>query len=77
MNVRNTIGPNSLWLRQMDSLQPRELPGTEGANLDPVWSPDSRFVAFEADGNLKKIDVSSGTAQTLACYQPRDRHQLE
>jgi Tol biopolymer transport system component len=24
----------------------RELPGTEGAGLDPEWSPDSQYVAF-------------------------------
>jgi eukaryotic-like serine/threonine-protein kinase len=68
MNVRNASGRNTLWLRQMDSLQPRELAGTEGARLDPVWSPDSQFIAFEANGNLKKIDITNGAPQTLAPY---------
>ncbi len=68
MNVRNSAGRNTLWLRQMDSLQPRELAGTEDASLDPVWSPDSHFIAFEADGNLKKLDITTGTPQTLAPY---------
>ncbi len=68
INARNATGRNALWLRQMDSLQIRELPGTEGASLDPVWSPDSEVIAFEADGSLKKIDISSGAPQTLAAY---------
>ncbi len=29
------------------------------------WSPDGRFVAFQAAGKLKKIDVSGGPAQTI------------
>jgi eukaryotic-like serine/threonine-protein kinase len=61
-------GHRSLWLRAMDSLQVRELPGTQGVILDQAWSPDSQFIAFEADGNLKKIDISGGTPQTLAPY---------
>ena len=33
------------------------------------WSPDSRFVAFFAQGKLKKIDVAAGSPQTL-CDAP-------
>jgi serine/threonine protein kinase len=35
-NARNQDGHRSLWLRAMDSLQVRELPGTQGAVLDPA-----------------------------------------
>ena len=41
------------------------LEGAEGG-VQPFWSPDSRFLAFSADGKLKKISVSGGLAQTLA-----------
>jgi eukaryotic-like serine/threonine-protein kinase len=61
-------GHTTLWLRAMDSLQVRELPGTQGAILAQAWSPDSQFIAFEADGNLKKIDISGGNPQILAPY---------
>ncbi len=61
-------GPASLWLRPMDSLEARSLPGTEGASL-PFWSPDSRSVAFFADGKLKRTDVLGGTPLTL-CDSP-------
>jgi len=66
--ARAMDGRRTLWLRALDSLQMRELPGTQGAVLDPAWSPDSQFVAFLAEGNLKKIDVSGGTPQALAPY---------
>ena len=34
--------------------------------LNPFWSPDGRFLAFSADGTLKKIDASGGPPLTLA-----------
>jgi eukaryotic-like serine/threonine-protein kinase len=67
-NTRGPEGRNALWLRLMDSIEAHELPGTQGANLDPAWSPDSQTIAFLAEGNLKKIDISGGTPQTLAPY---------
>jgi Tol biopolymer transport system component len=54
----------SLWLRAMDSLIARPLPGTERAS-GQFWSPDSRFLAFFADGKLKKIDVAGGAPSTI------------
>jgi len=57
-----------LWIRAMDSLEVRPLPGTEivgPATPPPFWSPDGRFVAWDAGGRLKKLDVSGGLPQTL------------
>jgi eukaryotic-like serine/threonine-protein kinase len=67
-NARGADGRSSLWLRLLESLQTNELPGTQGANLDPAWSPDSQSIAFLADGSLKKIDISGGSPQTLAPF---------
>jgi Tol biopolymer transport system component len=61
----------SLWLRDLDSLNSRVLPGTSGASF-PFWSPDSRWVGFFADSKLKKIDVTGGPALTL-CDAPQAR----
>jgi eukaryotic-like serine/threonine-protein kinase len=55
----------SVWVRALDAAQSRALPGTEGAS-QPVWSPDSRWVAFYADGRVKKISPSGGPPQTIA-----------
>jgi hypothetical protein len=52
----------------LDSVEARALTGTDGANF-PFWSPDSRSIAFFAQGKLKKIEVSGGPAQTL-CDAP-------
>ena len=56
----------TLWVRDLDSEQPRELPGTAGASdRGQFWSPDSQFIGFAAGGELKKISVQGGPAVTL------------
>ena len=54
-----------LWLRSLDSVSTSPLRGTEGA-VYPFWSPDSRSIAFFADGKLKRMDLDSGSVKTLA-----------
>jgi Tol biopolymer transport system component len=62
-------GTRQIWLRPLDALEARALPGTEGARA-VFWSPDSRYLAFDADGKLKKLDPNGGPAQTLADQPP-------
>ena len=57
-------GKTLLWVRPLDSLAARSLPGTDGAAF-PFWSPDNRSLGFAAGGKLKKIDVSGGFPETL------------
>ena len=52
--VANSEGTSRIWLRPLESPQARPLLGTEGATY-PFWSPDSRYLAFFADGKLKKM----------------------
>jgi Tol biopolymer transport system component len=52
-------GARSLWLRSLDTLEMRKLPGTENGGL-PFWSPDSRRIGFFADGKLKTVNVAGG-----------------
>lgn len=54
----------------MDTLESRELAGTEGLTDAPLfWSPDSRFIAFDGNGKLRKIDAAGGPPQTI-CSTP-------
>jgi Tol biopolymer transport system component len=59
-------GRTAVWLRSLDGPVMRPLAGTEGA-VYPFWSPDSRHLAFFADGKLRKVNVESGgPADTVA-----------
>jgi Tol biopolymer transport system component len=61
-------GKRVLWVRALDSFDARPLNGTEGATR-AFWSPDSRMIAFFADGKLKKADIAGGPPQTI-CDAP-------
>jgi hypothetical protein len=57
-------GPTQLWVRDLDSLMSRPLPGTDGAS-SPFWSPDSRALAFQTGSKLEREDISGGGAQVI------------
>jgi len=57
--VFNTARDRNLVVRSLDSLDSREVPGTEGGHL-PFWSPDGRTVAFFSMGALRKVGLSGG-----------------
>ena len=64
-------GAQQLYLRAMDSLEAKPIPGTEGA-FNPFFSPDGQWLGFFADGKLKKVLVSGGAALTLVdAFLPR------
>ena len=53
-----------LWIRELDSQEPRPLAGTEDAR-HPFWSPDGRSLGFWARGGLKRVDATGGAVLTL------------
>jgi serine/threonine-protein kinase len=57
--------PQQLFLRPLDSLEPRAIAGTEGA-FSPFFSPDGQWIGFFAAGKLKKVAVAGGSVATLA-----------
>ncbi|HEY6066640.1 MAG TPA: protein kinase [Thermoanaerobaculia bacterium] len=57
-------GRRRLFLRPLDSEKFTELEGTLGASAH-FWSPDSRFIAFFADGKVKKVPAAGGPAEEL------------
>lgn len=61
-------GVNRYWLRSLDTVDSRPLPGTEGAYVPAAWSGDSRYVLFTILGSnkLRKVDIQGGPPQTVA-----------
>ncbi len=58
--VQPADGKRTLWVRPIGSDAGQQLAGTEDVN-GSLWSPDSRSLAFIADGKLKKIDLMGGS----------------
>jgi dipeptidyl aminopeptidase/acylaminoacyl peptidase len=62
--IGRAVDKVQIWIRSLDSLQPRPLMGTAGA-YSLFWAGDSRSVLFFADGKLKKAPIAGGPPQTL------------
>ncbi len=67
----DSTGTGRLWLRPLDQLTPKVIDGTEHAE-QPFWSPDGRWIAFFADGKLKRVNLDSGRVENL-CDAPDPR----
>jgi DNA-binding winged helix-turn-helix (wHTH) protein/Tol biopolymer transport system component len=63
--VDDETAETRLWVRTLDTNEPRALAGTDGASA-PFWSPDSRSLGFFADGRLKRIALDGSVAQSIA-----------
>ena len=62
--IAATASNGLLYVRRLDELTPRALPGTEGARA-PFFSPDGKWVAFVARGKLRKVSVDGGPVTEL------------
>lgn len=58
-------GVVSLWSHDLRTGDSRLVPGTNGGTL-PFWSADGSKIGFFANGHLRALDLSSGTASDLA-----------
>jgi Tol biopolymer transport system component len=63
--ARDAQGQTAVWIRSLEALEARRLPGTEGARL-PFWSPDGRSVGFFANGYLLAVDLVGGAPRRIA-----------
>ncbi len=54
-----------IWIKRPGELDPVPIPGTE-RGASPTFSPDGQWLAFVADGQLKKVRLDGGAAMLLA-----------
>ena len=62
--ISGTRGVRRVAMRRIDQVEARELEGTEGAG-QPFFSPDGSWVAFFANGKLRKVPVGGGTSEAI------------
>ncbi len=62
-------GKSALWVRGLEELEARRHEGAETISL-PFWSADGSSVGFFAGDKLMKVDVASGSPQTLCDLPP-------
>ncbi|MDX1502614.1 MAG: protein kinase [Thermoanaerobaculia bacterium] len=60
-----------IYIREVDALEARPLPGTDGAT-NPFFSPDGLWLGFQARGSLRKIRVDGGEPVVI-CEAPQVR----
>ena len=67
---QNAEGKIVIWIRPLDRLEARALPGTENAR-HLFWSPDNRYIGFFVwpQQKLKRIDPAGGQAEII-CDAP-------
>ena len=59
-------GVTRLWLRSLDSLEIRPLPGTESSDAPlPFWSPDSQTLAVYTGTKLRRLDLAGGSMRDI------------
>lgn len=59
--------PRGFYVRSLGQLTPRLIPGTEGDNQDPRYSPDGKWISYFSakDKKLKKISINGGDPSIL------------
>jgi Tol biopolymer transport system component len=62
-------GMTRYYIRSLDGVEVRALPGTEDVILPPAsWSRDSRWVIFATRAKIKRVDIQGGPPQELADF---------
>jgi Tol biopolymer transport system component len=57
-------GLSQLWLRRLDELDAKPIPGTARA-MSPFFSPDSRAIGFVVDSQLRRLDLAGGLSSNI------------
>jgi Tol biopolymer transport system component len=69
--TRPEMSSRDIWLRDITTGEETRLTNLVSVSADPVWSPDSRWMAFADQGReIKIVPVEGGAAKTLFTTEP-------
>src|SRR5262249_32952886 len=54
-----------LYLRAMNALEARLLPGTEGSPANPFFAPDGESLGYFDGGQLRRISINGGAGVSI------------
>jgi Tol biopolymer transport system component len=73
-SIRSTIGKEEIWTVPVAGGEPALVISGSGANWNPSWSPDGRFIYFSSDRggsmNLWRIAIDEPSGRPLGDPQP-------
>ncbi|MDH5626792.1 MAG: serine/threonine-protein kinase, partial [Candidatus Krumholzibacteria bacterium] len=59
------IANDRLWVRELSSLEPAEIPGTEKAEI-PFWSPDGTQIGYRIGSTFYRVSASGGKGTVVS-----------
>lgn len=65
------VGEDSVqhyFIRALDGVDVRALPGADGGQAPASWSYDSRWVIFATGSKLKRVDIQGGPSQNITDF---------
>jgi hypothetical protein len=62
---QDSSGISRIYLRSLDSFDPKPVPLTEGVSY-PFWSPDGKSIAFFSGGKLRRVDLTGAPPIVIA-----------
>jgi Tol biopolymer transport system component len=62
--ANDSLGQTSLYLRNLDQLEPTLVPGTTDAVV-PFFSPDGQQLGYHQDGRLRRVTLAGGSVSTI------------
>ena len=65
----DAAGTRKLWLRPLDSLDPRPVADVKELSEIGAWSPDGRSLAVPSGRQIVRIDLASGASQVVCATQ--------
>src|SRR3970282_180074 len=54
------VASGRIFLRKLDELEARPLPGTDGEPIALAFSPDGKWIAFYNEGQIQKVAINGG-----------------
>jgi serine/threonine protein kinase/Tol biopolymer transport system component len=64
--VGQSTAGTAVWIKPLDSLDAKVVPGTEDADGRVFWSPDGESIGFFAGGKLKVVNLTGSHVRSIA-----------